>query len=118
MYHMKNLTCKSQLFFRALDKLFLMRYTSSPSRATQEKAMAETIRRHEFVARNAKYPWNDWLDGRIWRLTQGKDFRTSISNLVCAAYPAARKRGGRVRTDRKHDPGCIILQFYVPRKQR
>ena len=49
--------------------------------------MAERLRSFDFTAQSAitsaeskgrnRYPWTDWFDGDIWKITQGEDFDTS-----------------------------------------
>jgi hypothetical protein len=29
------------------------------------------------IGRPCKYPWNEWLDGQVWKLVQGTDFDTA-----------------------------------------
>ena len=38
--------------------------------------MAEIIESHDFRNGhgNQKYPWADWGNGEVWRITQGSDF--------------------------------------------
>lgn len=45
-----------------------------------------------------KYPWNKWLDGRVWQLNGGKDFTSKPSGMAQQAYSAARKMGVKVQT--------------------
>jgi hypothetical protein len=44
------------------------------------------------------YPWDDWLDGAVWELEAGTDFRGTSSTFRSVAIVQARKRGGKVRT--------------------
>lgn len=38
--------------------------------------MAKVLESFSFDGgRRRLYPWHDWLDGRIWKLRSGKDFR-------------------------------------------
>lgn len=52
-------------------------------------------------ARSAKfysrYPWDDWLDGRIRVFVRGEDFQCEAMSFVNAARYAARRRGFPVR---------------------
>ena len=51
--------------------------------------------------KRAKYPWGEWLDGRVWELTEGEDFikpeGCSISRFRNVVYVAAKKRGKKAR---------------------
>jgi hypothetical protein len=62
----------------------------------------------------AKYPWDEWLDGRVWELTPGEDFAAKPSTFRANAQLQAKKRGGsvRVRTLRGlHGKDRLVLQF-------
>jgi len=49
----------------------------------------------EFPGRlhTAKYPWDQWFDGRIWRLVKGEDFDVSEVNMRSSIYVAAKRLG-------------------------
>jgi len=44
--------------------------------------------------RPSRYPWDEWFDGRIRRLTQGKknDFQCSVASMADLCRKTARKR--------------------------
>jgi hypothetical protein len=46
----------------------------------------------------SRYPWDSWLDGDIWELTPGDDFKGKADNFRAVAVAQAKKRGGRVQT--------------------
>jgi len=46
----------------------------------------------------SKYHWDTWLDGSIWKITQGKDFMTSPGSIRCSVIAAAKRRGLQVIT--------------------
>ena len=35
------------------------------------------------------YDWEAWLNGDVWRLTRGEDFKVPISSFRTAAFAAA-----------------------------
>lgn len=43
-----------------------------------------------------KYPWNEWVDGSIWRITRGVDFTARMSSMRSHLYGEAYRRGMRV----------------------
>lgn len=46
-----------------------------------------------------KYPWDDWLDGRHWVLTQAEDFPTAtVESMQILAHRTAERRGLQLRT--------------------
>lgn len=49
--------------------------------------MAEVVKKYDFPpTRNRnKYPWSEWLDGRIWALKQGEDFEVNPTNFASSA---------------------------------
>lgn len=76
--------------------------------------MPETLRRYEFrKGPPDRYPWDQWLDGKIHRLTRGreKDFAVSVKAFQSAAHWAAGARGLRVRTQ-SEGKGVVVLQSF------
>lgn len=57
------------------------------------------------------YPWDRWLDGQIWQLVSGEDFRITPVSFRRLAFAAARKRGIRVKTSRVGDDVVIQACF-------
>lgn len=57
-------------------------------------------------------PWDEWLDGSIWRLRRGEDFDVSAPTIQKRAHPAAQSRGLRVQTS-VEDDDTIVLRAYV-----
>jgi hypothetical protein len=43
--------------------------------------------------RRVTYPWDEWLDGRVWELEQGKDFQSTTQSFRQIAYNRAGQRG-------------------------
>ena len=41
------------------------------------------------------YPWNEWFDGSVWELVQGKDFQCLPVSMVTIV----RRTGDRLRVD-------------------
>jgi len=75
--------------------------------------MAETLEQYDFSSA-AQYPWDKWLDGRVWRLTRGTDFvKIKSGTMIQNANQAAKVRGGKVRT-RKESDDAVVIQYYVP----
>lgn len=74
--------------------------------------MAEAIEVFDFGNRSgvSKYPWDLWLDGRIWKLTPNKDFHGDVSAMRAYAYRIAGRRGIKVRTSTKD--GFMYLQAF------
>ena len=55
-----------------------------------------------FPARTgSRYPWPEWLDGRIWELERGVDFTASPTSIRTSAMHAATRRGIKVRVSQK-----------------
>jgi len=53
--------------------------------------MASTVARFPAPNRAPNYPWNQWFDGRIWKLEKGVDYHSS-HGLRTSAHRAARKK--------------------------
>ena len=58
-----------------------------------------------------KYPWGEWLDGRVWRLTRGFDFDCTIQSFRVMVHKSARDRGMKVRTVFDGED-AIVVQAY------
>ena len=80
--------------------------------------MARVVDDYVFVHRglsrdHTNYPWNQWFDGRKWMLVSGDDFEISPKDFRTVAHRAAKRLGGRVRSNTVE--GGMIIQF-VPGK--
>jgi hypothetical protein len=68
--------------------------------------MAETVDAFPHEPRTGYrrlYPWERWLDGRIWRLEHGVDFKSTAAKFQIAAWRAAKDRGLKLTTQRNGD---------------
>jgi hypothetical protein len=54
------------------------------------------------------YPWDEWLDSSVWRLTVGQDFMAKPMSMAHMARIAAKARGKRCRVAIREDH--IIIQ--------
>lgn len=50
---------------------------------------------------NLRYPWDEWLDGGVWRLEKGTDFQCAVGSFANCARSAALGRGLRIKTHRE-----------------
>lgn len=66
----------------------------------------KTDRTEEFWDRERpRYPWAQWLDGRLWKLTKGEDFRVDPKVLRNQAHRQGITFNVNVRT---HVDGDIL----------
>jgi hypothetical protein len=74
--------------------------------------MAKPVKAHDFrrPGRPRLYQWDQWLDGRTWRLTAGEDYSVSTTKMQMTAYQQARRMGLRVRTEVA--AGGLYIQAY------
>ena len=73
--------------------------------------MAEILEDYEFIDRgSSKYPWNLWLDGQIWKLVRGTEYKCAAASMRTAAFLAARTRNKNVRTNMIMDGNGIVIQ--------
>lgn len=56
------------------------------------------------------YPWDEWLDGRVWELTVGEDFTGRIDSMRSAASNAAINIGRTVRTRVNREKTLLFIQ--------
>ena len=65
---------------------------------------------------NARYPWNDWFDGQLWKIGPEDVTKASFRDLSTYALKVARTRGITIVTRRGgYDPatrtyGCLYIQ--------
>ena len=57
-----------------------------------------------------KYPWEEWLDGSLWKLIQGKDFECKPESMHSVAKTAARNRHVAVEVHQRGDRIYIQAQ--------
>ena len=87
--------------------------------------MAEKLKNFNFdqastltTTEKAVYPWGDWFDGSIWKLTYGEDFETHPLMMERIIRTRATGRSAKVRL--RHQPlngdqwGVIVLQRTDP----
>lgn len=60
------------------------------------------------------HPWDKWLNGQTWELTQGKDFTCDPHHLQKLIRKTASLRGVVISVFRTTDSKLVI----TPRKQR
>lgn len=75
--------------------------------------MARTLETFPVPRGQMRYPWDEWLDGRVWELVAGEDFTAKVPTLKANAQLQAKKRNGRVRTRqlREGERQKVVLQF-------
>jgi glycine cleavage system aminomethyltransferase T len=76
--------------------------------------MARTLDAFPEGSGRGSYPWNEWLDGKIWELEAGVDFTVKLDSFKGAALAAARTREGKLRTAKVGDKK-LVIQF-IPQK--
>jgi hypothetical protein len=73
--------------------------------------MAEKIESYEFGRGRGKYPWEEWLDGNVWKATAGEDFDISAENFKASVYAAATKKRLKARVAVTED-GNVVWQAF------
>lgn len=73
--------------------------------------MAERLDHFDFGPRagTSQYPWDQWLDGTIWKLAEGVDFQGNRDYFNSLIYRRAKERGFKVRVSKKID-GALVVQ--------
>jgi hypothetical protein len=57
------------------------------------------------------YPWDEWLDGSIWKLVRGDDFTTKTKSFQYQVYAKAARRDVNVRVSVR-DGNTLVIQAY------
>lgn len=75
--------------------------------------MPRKLERFPALPSQARYPWDELLDGDPWELVAGIDFTSKPATFLGNARYQARRRGGNVRTRRfeNGDRTSIVIQF-------
>lgn len=75
--------------------------------------MARKLESFPTVASQARYPWDEWLNGDIVQLFAGEDYSAKTRTIVSTARTQAKRRGGNVRTRllTEDDRESVVLQF-------
>ena len=58
------------------------------------------------------YPWEDWTNGRVWRVCQGQDFLGRASTFRSTLYRRAQRQGLRCRVH-EENPSTLVFQFFA-----
>jgi len=72
--------------------------------------MAKTLDSFDFTLAKAsrRYPWTEWLDGRVWQLEAGVDFTCRPHGFTTAVRNNAKKVGAAVNVH--IDGDTVIIQ--------
>lgn len=76
--------------------------------------MATKLDSFEFgrTREGVKHPWNEWLNGDIWKLVRGVDFKPTVANFRNAAYVEGKRRNLKVNTAQV-DETTLVIQAIV-----
>lgn len=78
--------------------------------------MPKTLDKFPAAGGQARYPWDEWLNGQVWELRQGEDYNAKSATFLQNARSQGDKRGGRIRTRQFTDetPERVVIQFHRP----
>ena len=62
-----------------------------------------------------EYPWDEWLNGKVWTLVRDLDFTVEVTAMRAYAYRAARSRGIKVKTVRT--PGKLHIKAIIEKEE-
>lgn len=81
--------------------------------------MAEILDNFEFAkgGRRSDYPYDEWFDGRIWKLEERTDFDCKPMSLRSALHAAARKRNLELSTSIVNDSHIFGYQYVIVQAQ-
>lgn len=65
------------------------------------------------AGRPRRYPWDEWTNGRPWRITRGEDYTIATENMRTNLHMRATSIGRKVQTRRVTDDQeeSLIFQF-------
>jgi len=73
--------------------------------------MSEILENYDFPLWGPKdclYPYDEWFDGQIWKISKGIDFNCTIESMRISLFNQAKKRGIKVRTSKKGNDTLIF----------
>ncbi len=70
--------------------------------------MATTLESYDFKVTRGKYPWEEWLDGSIWRLSKGEDFQCEPATFRSSAISKAKRLGINLKSSVAGDQ--VVIQ--------
>lgn len=77
--------------------------------------MARRVEQFPDLPTKSRYPWGEWMDGSVWELVPGEDFKGKPATFRSVALGQAKKRGGKVRTSllrgTEGQPDRLYVQF-------
>jgi hypothetical protein len=79
--------------------------------------MARTLKKFDFPGAGRpgrRYPFDDWLDGRVWCVEPGVDFDSKPEAFRNYVHKAAKARGLKVHTYIEKETGAVIFEAYTP----
>lgn len=81
--------------------------------------MAEKLESFRFTGagKPGRFPWNEWFDGSVWKLTRGVDFEVAIPSFRSTVCNAARRLGGRARTQAVGED-VLVIQYYTTNTEK
>jgi hypothetical protein len=68
--------------------------------------MAEQLANFDFPKK--KYPWEEWLDGNIWRIKKGEDYDIDTENMRIMICNKGRGVGKKIESTIEDD--SIVFQ--------
>ena len=61
--------------------------------------------------RQAKYPWDEWIDGKTRKIVQGEDFTCKVPSMQTLLRDTARFNNMSVRTSVTDEGKAIVFRF-------
>jgi hypothetical protein len=58
-----------------------------------------------------RYPWDEWADGGVWEIRQGKDYDVPTENMRVNLHLKADALGSKARTKKVQGGTGLIFQF-------
>ena len=77
--------------------------------------MAEVLTEWPTIVRTrkAKYPWDEWTNGEIWKVSKGDDFDSEPKTFVQGLYAHAKRHGGKVKVGTLGED-AVVFSFSNP----
>jgi len=74
--------------------------------------MAKVLEQFDFKkGANAKYPWSEWLDGKIYKAFEDEDY-DSFHSFRHILYTQTDRKDVKVRVRRLREEKATVFQFF------
>ena len=80
--------------------------------------MSQKLQNFKFTRGSAKYAWDKWCDGNVWKLEIGKDFTSKLEIFRAAFSGQCKRKNLRGMTQTTPDKKYVVIQAVEKPKEK